>query len=235
MRFSAIIIARNEEKFISESIASLLNQSIPRSDYEIIAVVDALSLDNTFLRAKEAGADKVIHEKTGGTNPARQRGVAESKGDIVAFLDADCMAPHDWLKKIEKVLMQNGVAGVSGPYGHGFKGITNILDAFYNHALLPALPRILHFVFRRKAGVMIGGNMAMWRSALNTIGGLPPLKFYGDDAATAMLLTRKVGKIIFDQNIVVRTSPRRFAKGLLKPVLRYGRVYLGVYFSKLYR
>lgn len=235
MRFSAIIIAHNEEKFIGDAITSLLKQSVPRTEYEIIAVVDALSLDNTFLRAKEAGADIVVHEKTGGTNFARQMGVDKSRGEIVAFLDADCTAPHDWLEKIGAVLSQKGVAGMSGPYNHGFTGITKLLDRFYNHILLPTLPHILHFLFRKKAGVMIGGNMAMWRWALDKIGGLPPLKFYGDDGATAILLSRKVGKVLFDPNVVVHTSPRRFQKGLLGPVFKYAKVYLGVYFSKQYK
>lgn len=235
MKFSAIIIARDEEKSIGNAITSLLNQSVPREEYEIIAVVDALSVDNTYICAQKAGADIIVHEKIGGTNLSRQLGVKKSRGDIVAFLDADCTASYDWLEKIERTLLDNGVVGVSGPYEHAFKGLRKKLDFLYNHLMLPTLPHILHVLFRKKAGVMIGGNMAAWRWAIDKIGGLPPLKFYGDDAAIAMLLSRKCGTVVFNPSLVVHTSPRRFKNGLLKPVMHYAKAYLEVYFDKKYR
>jgi glycosyltransferase involved in cell wall biosynthesis len=234
MRFSVILPAKNEEAYIGAAVASLARQSVPRAEYEIV-VVDNNSDDGTSRAAREAGADRVILEQTPGTNFARQRGVRESTGAIVAFLDADSEAPEDWLVHIERNLSREGVVATSGPYDQGFTGITKILDKLYMHFVMRHIPEVLHFFFRRKAGMLIGGNFGVHRWALERIGGLPKLKFYGDDGATAMLLSRFAGTVLYDPTLMVKSAPRRYTKHLLGPVLRYAWVYLGVYFSPDYR
>jgi len=235
MKFSIVIPAYNEADCISSSVNALKKQDIERSEFEII-VVDNNSIDATFAVAKEAGADKVVKETKKGTNPARQRGYEESQGSIIAFLDADSEPPPDWLRKIEKDLSGPGVAAVSGPFDYGFAGFKKIADRIYTKKILTNIPQTLKFLFRRKAGVMIGGNFAVWRSTLEKIGGLPPLVFCGEDAATAMLISRRVGKVIFDPDLAVKSSPRRFEKsGFLRLTIRYIFAYLKSYFSPHYK
>ncbi len=234
MKFSIIIPALNEAESIGPSIAAILRQTVARRDFEIV-VVDGNSTDNTVAVARAAGADIVISEKSNGPNFSRQRGVEISHGDIIVFLDADSEPRPDWLERIGSVLARPGVAAVSGPYDYGFKGLARIIDQF-QLKLLPFLPTLLHLIFRRKAGVLIGGNFAAYRKGIEAIGGLPPLKFFGDDAAAAMLLSRRVGKVVFDPSIVVKSSPRRFERdGVLNLQLKYIKAYFGVYFSKEYR
>ena len=44
---------------------------------------------------------------------------------------------------------------------------------------------------------------------------------------------RKAGRVLFDPDLIVGSSPRRFEReGMLKSVLRYMRAYLKVYFIK---
>ena len=43
------------------------------------------------------GVIKLLHEPTPGPGPARNLGVAHTTGDILAFIDADCLAHPDWL------------------------------------------------------------------------------------------------------------------------------------------
>ena len=234
MRFSIVIPAFNEADCISCSIKALLCQNVKRSDFEII-VVDNNSTDATFAAAVEAGADKVVKELKKGTNAARQRGYSESQGEIIAFLDADSEPPPDWLRKIETNLSEPGVAAVSGPFDYQFSGIKNLLDKFYTRKILPNIPYFLRFVFGKKAGVLIGGNFAAWRGTIEKIGGLPQIAFWGDDAAIAMLVSRKVGKVIFDPDLKVKSSPRRFEKsGFLKLTVRYIIAYIKVYFNRNY-
>lgn len=235
IKFSIVIPAYNEEESIGRAVRSLLKLNYPRSQYEII-VVDNNSVDNTSSMAKAAGADKVFLEKSKGTNFARERGRKEASGEIIAFLDADSEAYPDWLIKIEKSLNMPGVVVVSGPYDHGFEGMRRRLDDIYQIYILPVVPKILHFLFRRKAGVLIGGNFAGWAAAFERIGGLPPLRFWGDDVAIAMLISRRVGKVLFDPYFRVKSSTRRFEKeGFFSLFLRYAWTYLKIYFSKDYR
>lgn len=233
MKFSVVIPAYNESRFIARSIYGLKQQNVNRDEFEII-VVDNNSTDDTAAIAKSAGADVVITEMIRGTNFARQRGFVESRGQIVAFLDADSEPPQDWLQRIEQDLLQPGVVAVSGPFDFGFGGrVKQRLDHLYCHKLLPHLSVILFFLFRRRAGVIIGGNFGVWRRSLEAIGGLPLLEFWGDDTAIAMLLSRRVGTVLFDPYLIVRSSARRFERhGFVRLALRYAWAYFRIYFSR---
>lgn len=235
IKFSIVVPAYNEEAGIGRAVKSLLHLDYPREQYEII-VIDNNSVDKTSLAAKEAGADKVFLETNKGTNLARERGRKEARGEIIAFLDGDSEAYPDWLKKIEKDLSLPGVVAVSGPYDYGFKGSRKKLDDLYQAHILPRVPKILQFLFRRKAGVLIGGNFAGMATAFEKIGGLPPLRFWGDDVAIAMLISRHVGKVLFDPQLRIKSSARRFeTEGFFSLFFRYVWTYLKIYFSRDYR
>ncbi|QSP93524.1 glycosyltransferase [Marinobacter salinisoli] len=84
---SVVMPVYNNERFISESILSALNQS--HRNIEIIVVDDG----STDLSAKKAEAFgekvRVVTQKNSGAAAARNRGVLESQGEFVAFLDSD--------------------------------------------------------------------------------------------------------------------------------------------------
>ncbi len=94
---SAIIPNYNYSQYLREAIESVLGQTY--SKLEII-VVDDGSEDNSRQIIKSY-ADKIkpIFQQNQGVAAARNRGVAESNGEYIAFLDAD----DAWLpEKIEK-------------------------------------------------------------------------------------------------------------------------------------
>jgi glycosyltransferase involved in cell wall biosynthesis len=230
MKYSVVIPAFNEAGHIEKAIKALKSQTAPRKDFEII-VVDNNSTDDTSRLAEAAGADKVVLETEPGTNIARQRGVIESSGEIVAFLDADCIPPPDWLEQIGTFLANKDIKAVSGPCDMGFTGMYRMIEILYTRYIFSNLDRMLHFVFRRKAGVIMGGNFAAPRETIDAIGGLPRFKFHGDDSAVAMLISRKVGKVMFSRTFRVFSSPRRFkSEGPLWLTLKYAWYYLKNYF-----
>jgi len=231
MKFSVIIPAYNESERIEQVIFALRKQTVNRCDYEII-LVDNKSTDNTGEVALASGCDKVVNESKQGTNLARQRGVVESKGRILAFLDADCIPPTDWLEKIEYHLSKKGVYAISGPYDYEFEGLTRVAEVLYTNYFFSIVDKLLYFFFRKKAGVMMGGNFAASKETLEKIGGIPPFKFHGDDSAIAMLISRKVGKVLFHRKFNVISSSRRLRdKGILRLTTIYGLYYLINYFS----
>lgn len=231
MKYSVIIPAYNEAGDITNAINALKAQNIPRKDFEII-VVDNLSTDNTYEKALEAGADVVIKESKKGANMARQAGFEKSKGEISVFLDADCVPPNNWLEKITKDLSKPGIAAVSGPYDYGFKGMYWIINYIYTNWIAKPGSKILQFFFRKKAGIIIGGNFAARKEVIEAIGGLPPLAFWGDDATIAMLISRQVGKVLFDLKLIIKSNDDRFERiGFFRLGFRYMGEYIKAFFN----
>jgi glycosyltransferase involved in cell wall biosynthesis len=84
---SVVIPTYNYGRFIADAIRSVVAQTL--APVEII-VVDDGSTDDTAAVVGEFGENvKYIFQKNGGVCSARNLGVAESQGELIAFLDAD--------------------------------------------------------------------------------------------------------------------------------------------------
>lgn len=94
---SVVMPAHNEEQYIAECLQSLNNQDYPADRFEII-VVDNNSTDRTAEIAKAYGAT-VLFKEQGPVGAVRNYGAQHAKGDIIAFIDSDCVAPRDWLSQ----------------------------------------------------------------------------------------------------------------------------------------
>lgn len=94
---SIVIPAFNAEKYIRESIDSILTQTF--KNYEII-VVDDGSTDGTRIIIQQSYPSvRYFLQKNGGPAKARNVGIKEARGEYIAFLDADDF----WLPtKLEK-------------------------------------------------------------------------------------------------------------------------------------
>lgn len=106
---SVIVAARNEEHNLPALLDSLSRQNYPADRYEIIVINDhsedgtARILDNF----KACHNLKVIHfyhdtPPLTGKKAALNQGILAAKNDILAFTDADCLVPPNWLKEINR-------------------------------------------------------------------------------------------------------------------------------------
>jgi len=170
----------------------LLDQTLSKELYEVI-VVDNNSTDLTTRIALAKGV-RVEREAKKGYVHAIRRGIEVSQTEIIAFTDADCRVPSDWLAKIlEHFEGSKRVVGVGGKLA--FYDIPPIADK--------TLQSILYF---NKA--LPGNNMAVSRQALLKIGGVDPRINLTVDYWLTLKL-RKVGKLKVDRRLVVDTSGRR--------------------------
>jgi len=230
MFYSVIIPALNEEKTIGRTIQCLKAQNFNRDQFEII-VVDNASTDRTSEIAQHAGVITVL-EKTIGTNVARNRGIKESRGDILVFLDADC-EPHEfWLSTIDSLLTSNSIDAISGPYDYGFTGIQRILSIIIYDYGFEIVGPIMSFCFRKKVCTMMGGNFAVKRTAITEIGEFPIIAFWGDDTAISMKLMAKGKKILFTRMLKIKSSNRRFnSQGFVHSSFVYFYHFFKMYFT----
>lgn len=192
-KITVIVPAYNEEELIAGCLDSLLNQTLDSNHYEII-VVDNNSSDLTARITQSKGV-KVEHETRKGYVHAIRRGIEASQTELIAFTDADCRVPPDWLEKILAYFESSTkVVGVGGKLA--FYDIPPIVDKTVRSILYlnEALP---------------GNNMAVRREALYQIGGVDPRINLTVDYWLTLKL-RKVGKLKVDRQLVVNTSGRRF-------------------------
>jgi glycosyltransferase involved in cell wall biosynthesis len=100
-RISVIIPCFNRGHLIGRAIESVLTQSI--DDFELLVVDDGSSDDTReIIQAfEDSRIEYIRHETNRGASAARNRGVAQAKGEFIAFLDSD----DAWLaSKLEKQL-----------------------------------------------------------------------------------------------------------------------------------
>lgn len=85
---SIVIPLYNKEKSIASTLQTVLNQTF--SDYEIVIVNDG-STDNSVAEVEKVQDSRVrlIHQQNAGVSAARNRGIKEAMGELIAFLDAD--------------------------------------------------------------------------------------------------------------------------------------------------
>lgn len=111
IRISAIICTHNRAEYLKKTIKSLINQTLPKEEYEVI-VVDNSSTANTkqvIDQLRECQSTKIpeqkidiryVYEAVLGLSRARNTGWRNAKGEYVAYLDDDAIASNDWLEKI---------------------------------------------------------------------------------------------------------------------------------------
>jgi GT2 family glycosyltransferase len=109
---SVVIPVRNGGATIGDCLESLLNDPYPDDRREIV-VVDNGSTDDTAEVARRYPV-RLVAEPGPSLSRARNRGIEESRGEIVAFTDADCCVSTGWLGELVAGFEGDGVAAVTG-------------------------------------------------------------------------------------------------------------------------
>lgn len=110
---SVIVPVFNGEATLAACLESLAAQDYPRDRYEIL-VVDNNSTDRTAAVAQSHAVRCVREDRVQGSYAARNRGIHEARGEIVAFTDADCVASPQWIRQGVAGFADASVGGVAG-------------------------------------------------------------------------------------------------------------------------
>lgn len=110
MFISVVIPTYDQPNELKRCLFSLFGQDYSRDSYEII-IVDDNSGDQTQRMLKEFAEKRRVlkiirNKKNKGPYYSRNIGIQHSKGGIVALIDSDCVAPRNWLSRIEKAFQK---------------------------------------------------------------------------------------------------------------------------------
>lgn len=104
IQISAVICALHRTTYLEKAIQSLIEQTLPKEEYEVI-VVNSGSIDETKMIGESFNHlenFRCIHEPIKGLSQARNTGWQNAKGKYVAYLDDDAIACQEWLERIIK-------------------------------------------------------------------------------------------------------------------------------------
>ena len=117
MKVSIVIPVYNKAEYISDCLESLLQQDF--DDFEIVAVNDGSTDDSGKICDEKAAEDariRVIHTENGGVTAARRKGVEQTKGEYIMFVDADDKLLPNAIKTLYKAIIDSGADEVIGTY-----------------------------------------------------------------------------------------------------------------------
>lgn len=162
-RISVVIPHLNQPAFLAKCLASLAAGTCIADE---IFVVDNGSTEPPEAVCAAYPLVRLLHEPTPGPGPARNCGVAEAKGDILAFIDADCLADPHWLAEAK--------AAMADPSAQILGGDVRIAYADPNRlTMLEAYESIYAYRMDRyiaREGFTGTGNLVVRRAVLEAVG-----------------------------------------------------------------
>ena len=195
MLISVVIPHLNQPEFLAECLKSLHSQDKQSSSVEIF-VVDNGSQEMPEKICAAWPNVTLLRETTPGPGPARNAGIAKAKGDILAFIDADCRANPGWLCAIEEAFEDAETMVIGGDVQVPYADKANPTS-------LEAYERI--YAYRNKLYVASGysgtGNLSMRAEAYHTVGPFGGIEIaedrdWGLRARAKGIITRYVPEMI---------------------------------------
>ena len=160
---SVIIPVLNEEKVIGECLDSLVRQTLTADRFEVI-VVDNGSVDRTceITKAYERSLNlKLLQKRNAHISALRNLGASCARGAFLAFLDADCLAPSNWLSRAVE-LLRRGDGGVIGAFYTIPEGSSWLAKAWYGQMATHKQGRVSY---------VPSGTLVISRNVFSSIGG----------------------------------------------------------------
>ena len=116
---SIIVCTYNRDKYLYGALRCIAENGFPAEAYEII-LVNNMSTDNTESECQKFGKEypdvnfRYFVETNQGLSYARNRGIKESHGETLLFLDDDSYIQQDYLKNLQRQLNDHPEADAFG-------------------------------------------------------------------------------------------------------------------------
>jgi len=160
---SVVVPTRNRAHLLGACLDALTSQTVDESAFEIV-VVDNGSTDATADVVRSRGGNvSLVQEPIAGVNRARNAGLRAARGSVIAFIDDDELVAPDYVRTVSDVLARHPqAAGAGGPAHEGPIAIRTCGRC--------SLGAVAVRVVDGWADGLLGGNMAIRRTAFDTVG-----------------------------------------------------------------
>lgn len=222
-KVSVIVPVKNGAAYIQGLLDSLMDVDYEKDKLEVV-VVDGNSTDNTREIVSQYPV-KLLLEERPGLNAARNTGIKHSSGEIIAFTDADCIVPKNWIRSIVDCF-RNPEVGCVG--GNVLRYYDNFLSYYADESILPVMRvfkkrEMLNYV-KPPEGFPAGCNMAIRRETLEKAGLFDERIRYGyDEDELAERICKAGYKMVLDPEVLVKHKHRPKLSELLKQHFNYGK------------
>lgn len=111
---SVIVPVRNRPEEIVDCLKSLNRLDYPAEKLEVIVVDDASDDETPELAARFSGVRLIRMQKHRQASFCRNRGAEAATGEILAFIDSDCLADTTWLKELTPAFRDPSLGALGG-------------------------------------------------------------------------------------------------------------------------
>ncbi|SIS65818.1 glycosyltransferase family 2 protein [Belliella pelovolcani] len=166
-RISIIICTFNRAPLLELALNSIANQTT--APYEVL-VIDNKSTDNTnelvSVFQNTIPYLKYYYEENIGLSQARNRGVRESSGDYLAFIDDDCILPNNWVDLAYHLIENKNPDVFGGPVFPFYEKRKPrwFIDRYLTFEFGSSTRKLYHFE------TLIGCNFIIRKSVIERIG-----------------------------------------------------------------
>ena len=212
---------------MARTIEGALRQTYPLDE---ILVIDDGSRDRTREIASRYPVRIVSHDRNRGLAAARNTGFRSARNELVASLDADCVAEPDWLEKLLPHLEDPKVAGAGGRLEETV--LTSLADRWRQ----AHLPENWGNAVVVNPPFLFGANGLHRKSALEEVGGYDEVTWIagcGEDTDMSRKLRQKGYKLIYDPVALVKHIKQDTVRSVLDTRWRWWRYGVEAYFKRI--
>jgi cellulose synthase/poly-beta-1,6-N-acetylglucosamine synthase-like glycosyltransferase len=225
---SVIVPVRDGESTIADCLDAILATDYPPDRREIF-VVDNGSSDGTagLIKARPVG---YLREEEPGVSNARNRGIAESRGEILAFVDADCRVEPQWLTELVRPFEDPDVGSVAGDLQHAPPTTAAERQA------ARMLGNWQRFAFTSNPAYPITANAAYRRDVLDRIGPFDPHMTRAQDVELGLRFQERSGlRLAYAERAIAWHQHRSTQRGFFRQQLgwAYGAGLVGAKFEAM--
>ena len=214
-RVSVVVCSYNGAATLDECLQSLTCLDYP--DYEVLLVDDG-STDNTPAIAARYPMVRYIRQRNLGLSAARNTGMREASGNVIAYTDSDCVADPTWLLYLIASMQDQKVEAIGGP------NVPPPSDNWIAKCVAASPGGPSHVMLDdRLAEHVPGCNMAFDRATLMKLGGFDPqFRAAGDDVDICWRFLDAGCRIGYAASALVWHHRRNTVRAYLKQQKGYG-------------